>query len=384
MNKRTIRVLFIAYSEECWMGGIYYVKNIAYQFLEYAKSQNHINYVVYILLDRSVSDVFEFCKDYINVRLIVKKRLPWDNGSGFVARNIRELIWIIRIYGHRIDYIFPSFSTRSIYRKKIISWIPDFQHVAYPEFFTDEEKEFRDEYFKDIAQNHSKLVLSSQDAFDTYKKLYPNNCNNVGVVNFVSAIFTKDINQDLPELLLKYHIQGNKYFIVSNQFYRHKNHIVLFDAIRLLRDEGYSEVKLICTGMPYDVKDSSYYEEIEDFLTCNSLMDNITILGLIPRRDQLTLMNGAIAVVQPSLFEGWGTCTEDAKTLGKIVVLSDIPVHREQSYEKTILFEKKNVEELAGILKKIWDEYRDKDIDSHFEIKNAVKYGQQFAKLLND
>ena len=37
--------------------------------------------------------------------------------------------------------------------------------------------------------------------------------------------------------------------------------------------------------------------------------------------------------MQPSLCEGWGTVLEDAKVLDKAVLLSDIPVHREQKNE---------------------------------------------------
>jgi len=35
-------------------------------------------------------------------------------------------------------------------------------------------------------------------------------------------------------------------------------------------------------------------------------------------------------VIQPSLFEGWSTVIEDARALGRPVIASDIPVHREQ------------------------------------------------------
>ena len=44
----------------------------------------------------------------------------------------------------------------------------------------------------------------------------------------------------------------------------------------------------------------------------------------------LTLMRSASGVLNPSLFEGWSTTVEEAKLLGKRLILSDIPVHREQ------------------------------------------------------
>ena len=42
-------------------------------------------------------------------------------------------------------------------------------------------------------------------------------------------------------------------------------------------------------------------------------------------------MRQSVAVLQPSLFEGWSTTVEEAKSIGKTILLSDIPVHREQA-----------------------------------------------------
>src|SRR5690606_34581615 len=84
--------------------------------------------------------------------------------------------------------------------------------------------------------------------------------------------------------------------------------------------------------------------------------DNIKVLGFVPREDQIYLMRKSVAVIQPSLFEGWGTVLEDSRALGKTVILSDIPIHREQQTEYSILFEKENSEHLAKIIKKVLTE----------------------------
>lgn len=44
-----------------------------------------------------------------------------------------------------------------------------------------------------------------------------------------------------------------------------------------------------------------------------------------------TLMKHAIAIINPSLFEGGSTTVEEAKSLLKVIILSGIPVHREQN-----------------------------------------------------
>lgn len=382
--KETKRVLFKAYSNDIWMGAVYYVKNMVYQFLEYSKTDDKYLYEVYIYTPKDKADIFDFCKDEKNVHIIYSRKRPWDYGDGFFSRNMRELGWIFRIYGRRIDYIYPSYSPKSIYREKCISWIPDFQHVFYPDFFPKAEVEFRDAYFKEIAQNHERLVLSSQDAYDTYCKLYPDNTRGVGIVHFVSAIDKTDIDGEIKTVLSKYGVESDNFFLVSNQFYRHKNHKCVIEAVRKLKEEHSINIKVLCTGLTKDAKDASFFEEIEELINQYNLKENIKILGLIPRKDQLTLMKYAIAVIQPSLFEGWGTSTEDAKTLGKITVLSDIPVHREQADGKSRFFNKESSEELAEILMNLWENYYNAPKLYNYAIKNAEEYGQQFAKLIED
>src|SRR5262249_46677915 len=59
---------------------------------------------------------------------------------------------------------------------------------------------------------------------------------------------------------------------------------------------------------------------------------------LIPRYDQIMLMRGASAIVQPSLFEGWSTVLEDTRALGKPIIASDFPVHIEQNLPQALYF----------------------------------------------
>lgn len=52
---------------------------------------------------------------------------------------------------------------------------------------------------------------------------------------------------------------------------------------------------------------------------------------IVPFADVLALNAAADAVINPSFFEGWATSVEEAKCLGTPLILSDLPVHREQA-----------------------------------------------------
>jgi glycosyltransferase involved in cell wall biosynthesis len=77
----------------------------------------------------------------------------------------------------------------------------------------------------------------------------------------------------------------------------------------------------------------------------------------VPRADLVQLARGALAVVQPSQFEGWSTIVELARSLGRPVLLSDLAVHREQ-LPAGPFFARHSAEALAEALAGLWQRLR--------------------------
>ena len=172
--------------------------------------------------------------------------------------------------------------------------------------------------------------------------------------------FTSQIPQEisffsqhnLDRLQKKYGFDGI-YFYLPNQLWKHKNHMLIFKAIKLLKDNGI-EVLLICSGSLNDYRDPQYIEEVNLFLNKNELKQNIKLLGLIDYEDVLHFMKYSLAVINPSLFEGWSSTVEECKSMGKDMILSDIPIHREQNSKNSLYFNPNNLDEAASILKSVW------------------------------
>jgi glycosyltransferase involved in cell wall biosynthesis len=92
-------------------------------------------------------------------------------------------------------------------------------------------------------------------------------------------------------------------------------------------------------------------------LAKDEIAEQVRLLGLIPRHDQVRMMRRAIAIIQPSLFEGWSTVVEDARALGRPTLLSDIPVHREQNPPGARFFAPSSPEALADLLAEAWKDW---------------------------
>ena len=73
-------------------------------------------------------------------------------------------------------------------------------------------------------------------------------------------------------------------------------------------------------------------------------------LGIVPYLDLMSLMRHSVAVINPSRFEGWSTTVEEAKSMGKSILLSDISVHREQAPDRAAFFSPDNPQALADAM----------------------------------
>jgi polysaccharide transporter, PST family len=104
---------------------------------------------------------------------------------------------------------------------------------------------------------------------------------------------------------------------------------------------------IVCTGKLNDRRSPSYGKDLLKLIDQFNLHQQFIVLGLISRFDQIQLMRRSLAVIQPSLFEGGSTVVEDARTLNKTILLSDILVHREQNPPCTTYFSPHSSEDLA-------------------------------------
>jgi hypothetical protein len=111
-----------------------------------------------------------------------------------------------------------------------------------------------------------------------------------------------------------------------------------------------SPLKFVFTGEPNDRRDPEYINQVKTLLDDPIIKGRTKVLGFITRSEQLCVMKYAKFLIQPSLFEGWGTVVEDGKRLGKNMILSDISVHKEQMNKHCILFEHDNAESLVSAI----------------------------------
>lgn len=210
-----------------------------------------------------------------------------------------------------------------------VFWLPDFQYLRRPDLMSPQLCAELEQYFHQHVHAASQIVLSSEDAKNDFAGVYPQFLDRTHVVRFCSVPDEEWWKLDPQTVADRYQLP-EKFLIVCNQFTRHKNHLTLLRALQILSDKGRDDIHLVCTGSTFDHRQEDYIGQVNAFLKQHGMEKRVHILGLIPRADQIALLRRSVAVMQPSWFEGWSTIVEDAKTLSKVVVASDLPVHREQ------------------------------------------------------
>lgn len=358
--------------KENWIGGVYYTRSIIYSCILNESITNE--YQLVVVVNDKTKPLFDNMSKKI-VLVEVSATNKW--------MKLMHLLAIVKKYNVKWYYDIPQGKQGLLFKRIGIYWIPDFQHLHYPQFFDKVELDKRNEVFGAIANGKNWLVLSSNACYEDFRKAYPEHKCPVKIVHFVSCLVNEIVNIT-PELeyntLNKYEL-SKKYFYISNLFWQHKNHIVIFEAIKKIVEESiFEDYEFVFTGELKDYRNLNYYNKLKSYIEDDRIKDKIKILGFIDRTEQLVVMKNAECLIQPSLFEGWGTVLEDAKVLGKKVVLSDIPVHHEQKNDNCFIFNPHDCNDLIEKTK----EALDYCIKSYDGIKEAENNARSYSELLKE
>lgn len=279
----------------------------------------------------------------------------WLRQFARFTRRVEHDVWsesFLRHHGIEVTYLRPCVGRPGAIPN--ISWVPDFQHLHLPDMFSGEEIETRSAQIRLAAEYSARIVLSSHQAHQDYRRFSPAHAHKGRVLQFVASVSPEVYRRNPNEIVQKYGVP-EKFFYLPNQFWKHKNHLVVVKALGLLKKMG-RRVHVVCTGNPRDYRHPRYWEDFHRAISENGVEGQLIVLGMIPADDVFALLRQSIATVNPSLFEGWSTTVEEARSVGKRVLLSDISVHLEQDPPGATYFDRNNPDDLAQKLYELWQE----------------------------
>jgi glycosyltransferase involved in cell wall biosynthesis len=380
-----IRVGFRLLDFSSWFAQVSYIRNL---FEAISSVENRkIEPVILISTNTDVTEI------NINSGSIYRDQLFQINSSRYLIDKIQRKVFntstiLNRIVNNNeIQVLSHSNIVHRLDNCRIVNWIPDFQHINLPKYFSCREIRSRNSDYIKLIQQSDVIVVSSKAALSDLEAFAPQAVGKACILSFVAQTIDMNLmDADKKTIELKYGFSG-KYFFLPNQFWKHKNHAIVIEALRLLKRKD-KKILVLCSGLMKDYRSDDHIKKLVFSIKNNGLEETFRILGLIPFYDLYYLMRNSVAVINPSLFEGWSTTIEECKSMGKSVILSDIVVHREQDPSSAIYFDPYNAEELAAIL---WEKWQTSnggpeialEIDAKAALKRRTQsFGETFQEIV--
>jgi glycosyltransferase involved in cell wall biosynthesis len=223
----------------------------------------------------------------------------------------------------------------------------DLQHRAYPQFFDDFERTKRERNFQ---RHRASSVLGCISDFvrDTAidAGVPPEAAVRIHIM-LKHRLAQSEAAYDEP-VLESLGLRPNGYLLYPANFWAHKNHDQLLEAFARARRDGLRrDLKLVCTGAPGGV------ETVKLRAETLGVGDAFVHPGFLDSKQFSALLRGALGVVFPSLYEGFGMPVIEAMAAGRPVACSNSTSVAEVAGGAALLFDPNDPADIAQAICKL-------------------------------
>lgn len=379
MIKKKNLGFIINFSHERWLGGSNYFFNL----FEGIRLYSNNSITIFTGLNKK-----KLNPNFKRFKIVYLSILDPNKKINILINYLRLLILILFkrdfiletiLKRYKIEILSHSFPLGKYSKIKSVSWIPDLQQLHLKHLFSLKKRFKRWLDILILKDNSSIILFSSKTVRDDFLLNYNFKKEGTAVLNFLNKLPIKKPNGKLFK-------QFRNYFMISNQFWIHKNYDLIIDSLIELKKENIKPI-IVSTGTKFDWRSSTYYETLIKKIKKNRL-SNFKILGNLSREQQLSLIMNALYLINPSKSEGWNSAIEEAKSLNTRVLASNLKIHKEQLGSKGTYFDVNDYKKLSNILKKVlFDQKKGKKVTYNklYKInqKNFKKFSLTYNKIIS-
>ena len=350
MNKRLVIVLTMLPHH----GGKY---QYSLSVLNSFRDQSHFKIVV-LYYDEHWNNLIpkEFHKIKINkdIKIIqgIKLLIGLIPFGDILIRLLSNIFFSIHKKIHDIKpdlVIYPGGETLS-YENKYKSVVPVFdimhKYESYPEINSFRINYSRNLHYKRVVKNASIVFVDSEVGKLQLKESYP--CkNSLKIIKlpytappYVFTSIKSSFKIDLPK----------KYLFYPAQFWKHKNHKNLIEALEILKTKHKVKIDLVLVGAK-----KNYYLNVLDVIKKYGLENQIHYFNYVQNDELVYLYKNAFALIMTSTLGPTNIPPLEAIALGCPVIVSDVYAAKEQLDDSALYFNPKDSEDISnkilGLLK---------------------------------
>jgi glycosyltransferase involved in cell wall biosynthesis len=215
-----------------------------------------------------------------------------------------------------------------------IATVWDIQHRLqpwFPEVSSRDEWEQREEYFSKHLRKATFIITGNQAGRQELSFFYQIPEQRFRLLPLPAPEARSVSSQTVASTLAKYSLSPG-YLFYPAQFWAHKNHVNLLFALQILRDKYGKKMELVLVGS--DQGNIQYVREVAGQL---GLMEQLHILGFVPRDDLMVLYKGALALTFVTFFGPDNLPPLEAFSLGCPVIASAVHGAEEQLGDSALL-----------------------------------------------
>jgi glycosyltransferase involved in cell wall biosynthesis len=226
---------------------------------------------------------------------------------------------------------------------RCVSIVYDLQHLTYPGFFTAEQRLAREHHVVEACRRSARVVCISDYVRSTL-------LSGVRVPpERVETIHLAVLNErTLPDVSVfaRLGIGSERFLLYPANFWPHKNHARLFEALRAYRAaHGSAALPLVLTGAP-----NPLMAELEQRARRELDPEAVVFAGYVPPAELTALLESCTALVFPSLYEGFGMPVLEAMAAGRPVACSNVTSLPEIAGDAAVYFDPTTADEIADAL----------------------------------
>lgn len=253
------------------------------------------------------------------------------------------------IFDHldRIDVYFCPFGSlwpRPVPIPTVLTF-HDMQERFFPEFFTPAQHVER--YY------HYDWSLRMADAVIAVSDFTRRSCIEIAGITPRKIVRVHHAPDELPASRrpgIGAQLEESFLFYPAN-FWAHKNHLRLLEALALLRRERDVRAPCVFTGSLLG-RDAEW----ADAVARAGLADQVTHLGLRPRAEVSWLFHEARGMIFPSLFEGFGIPIVEAMHCSCPIACSGTTALPEIATGRALFFDPADVRSIADATQRLWED----------------------------
>lgn len=372
------RVAFTVFGGDGWTGGINYLRNLLSAMADLPGRP--VEAVLFVAPETPAESISLLLPFLAQPPVVVP---GWGSGVGSRAWRLlgsallqRDFVSLRAFHAQRIDVVFQHAAWYGYWFPiPTLAWIADFQHRQLPQMFSKANRLKRDFGYAALSRCATRLMVSSDDARQDCERFFPASRGRVTVLPFCVTPPDPTLQMD-PQEVRRLHDLPKRFFYMPNQLWRHKNHLIVIEALRRLKQRG-EDVVVACTGKAADSRNPEHPAHVLALVKRYGLENEFRFLGLVPYEHVMPLVRAALALINPSLFEGWSTTVEEAKALGVPMLLSNISLHREQTQDMARYFDPRSADDVAACLVDAWHTLPDAGLRLVDEEHALVQYAQR-------